>query len=112
MQEGHPDFLFVSLEAGNPSHTKGALPASGGRRAPLSPKIEGQAKKPVYTNHVTPLLPQVQTGSLDSSLIDHPKPTFFVLFVPCTVLFLCVKSIKAACFGHFSGPISMGPPCA
>ena len=67
---------------------KGALPASGGRRTPLLPKIDGQAKKPVYTNRVTPLLPQVQTGSLDSSLIDHPKPTFFVRSVPCTLLFV------------------------
>ena len=27
------------------------------------------------------------------------------------LLFLCLKSIKAACFGHFLGLISMRPPC-
>ena len=26
-------------------------------------------------------------------------------------MFLCLKSIKAACLGHFLGPISMRPPC-
>lgn len=48
MQEGHPDFPFcLSGSRKSISHVKGALPASGSGRTPLSPKIEGQAKKPV-----------------------------------------------------------------
>ena len=78
MQEGHPDFPFcLSGSRKSISHWKGALPASGGGRAPLSPKIEGQAKKPEYTNLVTSLIYCPKTKCyLNSSLIGYPKPKF------------------------------------
>ena len=90
-----------------------ASSVSGGRRTPLSQR-RNWAKKPTETNLVTSLIyyPKCKL-CLDSSLIGHPKPKFFLscqFFANVLVLYL--KNIKSACFGHFLHPISMRPPCA
>ena len=41
---------------------------------------------------------------LDSSLIEHPKPKFLCPANSSQIFFLCLKYIKAACFGPFLGP--------
>ena len=46
MQEGNSDPPASPWKAGNKSHMKGALPASG-RRTPLSPEVGNMVEKPV-----------------------------------------------------------------
>ena len=43
--------------------------------------------------------------------IKHPNLTLSCQFLS-NLLFLCLKSIKAVCFGHFVGTISMRPCCS
>ena len=42
---------------------------------------------------------------LESAIIKHPNPKFFALLTLHKFMFLCLKSIKADCFGHFSAPV-------
>ena len=46
---------------------------------------------------------------LNTLVINDANPRFFVLSIPLKFI-VCLKSIKAACSGHFLGSISMRPP--
>ena len=62
----------------------------------------------------TSLLLQFTTRSLDQVYSLHKLGTPNQVFLSCqlfTDLFLCLKSIKAACFDDFLGPISRRPLC-
>lgn len=48
---------------------------------------------------------------LSSLLIKHSNLSFFVLSLPLKFI-LCLKYMKAACFGHFLCPIHMRSLCA
>ena len=99
-------------EAENTSHVKGILPAPGGKRTPLSRDREFEAETPVETNLVTFLTDHPKPKlCLDSSPVEHPKP---ICLCPMNSshIYPCLKSIKAACFGRFLGPMPTRPPCA
>ena len=93
------------------SSVKGVLPTSGGidRSPPLSPKTEFGAKKLVISFIYYPSAQLLSIFFTDWSLKTQVS-------LPCqlltNLLFLCLQSIKAACFGHLLGPISMNPPCS
>lgn len=113
MQE---DILTHSLclpESRKEISVKGTLVESGDR-TPLSPGMGECRRRSLYKPALLLLLiyyPQAQTLFVNRFflLIERPKYVF-VLSSPHKFI-LCLKSIKAACFGHFLGLISMRPPC-
>lgn len=85
------------------------VPSKAGNKSPMwnVPSL--------YQEEETSLLPK--TGNFGprrfviSLLIFYPKPKpLLACHVFTNLLFLCLKGIKAAYFGHFSSPISMVPP--
>lgn len=113
MQGGHSDLPFCLLKAGSKSlmwkvHSF-YLEVEG--QTPLWPEL-GNASlkvctdKPCYFNWLF----QAQTLS-DSSVIEHSKSVSFYSQFLTNVLFLCLKSKKAACLNHFLGPITMRCSC-
>ena len=110
MPEGHSDPPFCLPESRKEISVKGTLLESGDR-TPLSPGIGNAGQEASITNFVTSFTtPKPKLCLLiDSLLIEHPKYVF-VLSSPHKFI-LCLKTIKAACFGHFLGLISMRPPC-
>ena len=83
-QEGHSDPAFCLPESRTSvSPMKGTLPASGGRRTLLSQ--DRKVLRPRSPNEQILFLLSLITSSptcLDSSLLEHPKPTFL-----CTINF-------------------------
>ena len=91
---------------------KDPLPTSGDRRIPLSPETGKLGPRSLCEQ--TSLLLQFTTRSLDQVYSLHKLGTPNQVFLSCqlfTDLFLCLKSIKAACFDDFLGPISRRPLC-
>lgn len=92
------------------SHMKGTLPASRGR-TPLTPESgnsgwEACINEPHYF-FITQVYIQFRFFTT-----WVPENLFFLFCQFLTNLLIYLKNIKAACFGHFLGPISMKPPCA
>ena len=112
-QEAHSYSLFCFPESRKYiSHVKGALPESGGTKTFLSPKIGTLGMRNLYKqtcDFFHGLKPKLCSDSLRN---EHQNLSFSVLSFLINLLFLCLKSTKAICFGHFLDPISMGPPCA
>ena len=76
---------------------------------PRSPALQAEW---VQINLGTPLIFYTKPKFfLGPSLIKDSKP-FFVLLTPHKFMHLCLKSIKANCFCHFSGPVLITPTCA
>ena len=65
-------------------------------------------KKPTTSYFFLNLLPMPKVY-LNSLLINDVNLRFFVLSIPLKFI-VCLKSIKAACSGHFLGSISMRRP--
>ena len=112
MQEGHSDPHFCLPESRKEISVKGTFLGSGDR-TPLSPEIgnvgqEASINQLYYFFSFTTPKPKLCL-LIQYLLIEHPKYVF-VLSSPHKCI-LCLKSIKAACFGHFLGLISMRPPC-
>lgn len=108
MQEGYSDRPFHLPESREwVSHVKAVPPASGCRKTPLTLEVENLKLKNLceQTCYSSDLLPQVQTLF---RFFTNCAQSFIALSLPTNLVFLCPESIKAPCFGHFLGPISMG----
>lgn len=111
MQEGYSDRPFHLPESREwVSHVKAVPPASGCRKTPLTLEVENLKLKNLceQTCYSSDLLPQVQTLF---RFFTNCAQSFIALSLPTNLVFLCPESIKAPCFGHFLGPISMRSPC-
>ena len=113
MQEKHFDPLLCLPESKKwKSPVKGTLPASEGRRTTHLQRQKIQIRS-LYTKNldifkIYYLKPKIFLGAL---LFKHLSLKFICPVNSSQVLlFLCLKSIKAACFGHFLGPISLRLP--
>ena len=118
VQERHSGWpTFLSAET-RKSLVWGVAPSvSGGRRAPLSPKMELGQEAYRY-KPVTSLIYYLKCKlCLDSSLIGHPNHMFLcpvnssqIYCFLCLFVF-CLKCIKSACFGLLWGFISVRASC-